>query len=84
MFLRCFRLPEPEERQLRSTGPGEWRNWQTRRIQVPVIARSWGFNSPLAHPTKSSNCRSLIEIGAGERCGLGSQLDTLPSRVAAA
>src|SRR5690606_18992918 len=30
--------------------PGEWRNWQTRRIQVPVIARSWGFKSPLAHP----------------------------------
>ena len=28
---------------------GEWRNWQTRRIQVPVIARSWGFKSPLAH-----------------------------------
>ena len=23
--------------------------WQTRRIQVPVSARTWGFNSPLAH-----------------------------------
>jgi hypothetical protein len=24
--------------------------WQTRRIQVPVSARTWGFKSPLAHP----------------------------------
>jgi hypothetical protein len=23
--------------------------WQTRWIQVPVPARAWGFNSPLAH-----------------------------------
>src|SRR4051812_10349268 len=32
-----------------------WRNRQTRWIQVPVPARAWGFNSPLAHrgtPTK--------------------------------
>jgi hypothetical protein len=29
--------------------PGEWRNWQTRRLQVPVSLRSWGFKSPLAH-----------------------------------
>ena len=27
----------------------EWRNWQTRRIQVPVPERVWGFKSPLAH-----------------------------------
>lgn len=27
----------------------KWRNWQTRWLQVPVIARSWGFKSPLAH-----------------------------------
>lgn len=26
-----------------------WRNRQTRWIQVPVPARAWGFNSPLAH-----------------------------------
>ena len=37
------------------SGPsGEWRNWQTRRIQVPVGASSWGFNSPLAHPVSYS------------------------------
>ena len=28
---------------------GEWRNWQTRRLQVPVSERMWGFKSPLAH-----------------------------------
>ena len=28
---------------------GEWRNWQTRRLQVPVSVRTWGFKSPLAH-----------------------------------
>ena len=27
--------------------------WQTRRIQVPVRATSWGFNSPLAHVRRS-------------------------------
>ena len=27
----------------------EWRNWQTRWLQVPVLARVWGFKSPLAH-----------------------------------
>ena len=38
---------------------GEWRNWQTRRIQVPVSERTWGFKSPLAH-----------HKGAGQRgCG---------------
>ena len=25
----------------------KWRNWQTRRIQNPVPAREWGFDSPL-------------------------------------
>ena len=35
---------------------GEWRNWQTRRIQVPVSERMWGFKSPLAHrPTRPTD-----------------------------
>ena len=29
--------------------PGEWRNWQTRRIQVPVRVTGWRFKSSLAH-----------------------------------
>ena len=28
---------------------GEWRNRQTRWLQVPVFERVWGFKSPLAH-----------------------------------
>ena len=28
----------------------EWRNWQTRRLQVPVVAISCGFKSHLLHP----------------------------------
>ena len=27
----------------------EWRNWQTRRLQVPVTARPCGFKSHLLH-----------------------------------
>src|SRR5262249_21893722 len=27
----------------------KWRNWQTRRIQDPVVATPWGFKSPLSH-----------------------------------
>ena len=30
-------------------GSREWRNWQTRWLQVPVLERAWGFKSPLAH-----------------------------------
>ncbi len=48
---------------------GEWRNWQTRWLQVPVIARSWGFKSPLAHqmaPLRRGR------FASGERsCGTG-------------
>jgi hypothetical protein len=38
----------------------EWRNRQTRRIQVPVPARAWGFNSPLAHPRRSPGPPSVV------------------------
>ena len=27
----------------------KWRNWQTRRLQVPVVARSCGFKSHFLH-----------------------------------
>src|SRR5690606_34904116 len=30
----------------------EWRNRQTRTVQVRVPERAWGFNSPLAHVAK--------------------------------
>ena len=49
---------------------GEWRNWQTRRIQVPVSERTWGFNSPLAHDPLLLRDRGddlLAEVAGGER-----------------
>ncbi|SVA20637.1 uncharacterized protein METZ01_LOCUS73491, partial [marine metagenome] len=27
----------------------KWRNWQTRKPQKLVLARAWGFKSPLPH-----------------------------------
>ncbi len=30
----------------------EWRNRQTRTVQVRVPERAWGFNSPLAHSNR--------------------------------
>jgi hypothetical protein len=32
----------------------EWRNRQTRTVQVRVLERVWGFNSPLAHQENGS------------------------------
>ena len=58
---------------------GEWRNWQTRRIQVPVSERMWGFKSPLAHRLTEASYlvllgqiherllpRTYVEIGVHE------------------
>jgi hypothetical protein len=36
--------------------PRMWRNWQTRRLQVPVGATSWRFKS--SHPHDNSLNRS--------------------------
>jgi hypothetical protein len=44
---------------------GEWRNWQTRRIQVPVSARTWGFKSPFAHPpTRAPTLKGTVDAMA--------------------
>ena len=40
----------------------EWRNWQTRRLQVPVVARSCGFKSHLLH--------SFLYTGSSDSEGL--------------
>ena len=45
-------------------GTREWRNRQTRWLQVPVPARAWGFNSPLAH--KEEESPSFGENNTGE------------------
>lgn len=38
----------------------EWRNWQTRWLQVPVLARVWGFKSPLAHTQTEEQVREKV------------------------
>ena len=40
---RCTPAGHWAARRLPCRTPGEWRNWQTRRLQVPVSARTWGF-----------------------------------------
>src|SRR5829696_1536917 len=37
-------------RLLMSSLAGQVAEWQTRTVQVRVSERTWGFNSPLAHP----------------------------------
>ena len=40
----------PTQRNLQSVCPvPKWRNWQTRVVQVHVLARVWGFESLLRH-----------------------------------
>jgi hypothetical protein len=47
----------------------KWRNWQTRMVQVHVLARVWGFESLLRHQIRdASNCLKIADnfSGAGE------------------
>jgi hypothetical protein len=39
----------------------EWRNRQTRTVQVRVPERVWGFNSPLAHQKKKAPASHISE-----------------------
>src|ERR1700730_15500786 len=56
----------------------EWRNWQTRRIQVPVPARAWGFKSPLAHLLSAlgNTPRSARDTSPGANSGCRQDLST--------
>ena len=47
---------------------GRVAEWQTRWLQVPVRATSWGFKSPLAHS-------SLVGAGATQRIADGADAD---------
>jgi hypothetical protein len=38
----------------------EWRNWQTRMVQVHVLARVWGFESLLRHQTNSRRAAKAL------------------------
>lgn len=44
----------------------EWRNRQTRTVQVRVLEIGWGFNSPLAHQLM----RKMIKDKDGENTRL--------------
>ena len=46
----------------------EWWNWQTRWLQVPVLARACGFNSRLAHQKEGHALRVLL-FGFRRTCG---------------
>ena len=52
----------------------EWRNRQTRTVQVRVPERVWGFNSPLAHLGLSTKCpvavTKSLRIGSLSFCGV--------------
>ncbi len=45
-----------------SNNTQKWRNWQTRRLQVPVVAISCGFKSHLLHFIKNKPV-SRMEAG---------------------
>src|SRR5687767_3072570 len=44
----------------------KWRNWQTHQLEGLAVARSWGFESPLPHITRSRSFNA-----AGRRQALG-------------
>ncbi len=57
---------------------GEWRNRQTRWLQVPVAARSWGFKSPLAH--EHLDFRPEIPGASGPAAGWARRCGARPVR----
>ena len=52
---------------------GRVAEWQTRWLQVPVSARTWGFKSPLAHEM-TSHIAHDAEISDSAQIGDGSQV----------
>ncbi len=57
----------------------EWRNWQTRRLQVPVVARSCGFKSHLLHYFFALRIKNWS--GGPIRITLPGMMQKLPGRV---
>ena len=62
---------------LPSLHSGEWRNWRTRRIQVPVSARTWGFKSPLAHRSRRVRVQPVIARGIGRRRAISRKISRM-------
>src|SRR5439155_14976854 len=57
--------PRPLLRFLLPTG--EWRNWQTRRIQVPASLTGRGGSTPPSPTSRSSWRRTSLPSGSGTR-----------------
>ena len=51
-------------------GTREWRNRQTRTVQVRVPVMEWGFNSPLAHDETADPTGSAVFVFPGCGCGV--------------
>ena len=51
-------------------GTREWRNRQTRTVQVRVPVMEWGFNSPLAHDEAADPTGSAVFVLPGCCCGV--------------
>ena len=54
-------------------GTREWRNRQTRTVQVRVPVMEWGFNSPLAHDEIADPSGSAVFVFLtvrGQRAGV--------------
>ena len=59
-------------------GTREWRNRQTRTVQVRVPVMEWGFNSPLAHDETADPSGSAVFVFPG--CGRGVAVPVLGYR----
>ena len=51
-------------------GTREWRNRQTRTVQVRVPVMEWGFNSPLAHDETADPSGSAVFVVPGSCCAV--------------
>src|SRR3954469_21810906 len=49
VYSATLRMPTEQRVFTRSLPVPKWRNWQTRVVQVHVLARVWGFESLLRH-----------------------------------
>src|SRR5262249_44848034 len=63
-----LRLAAARSRRRITYRRGQVAEWQTRTVQVRVSVRTWGFNSPLAHPISGVSCadapgRSFLLVG---------------------
>ena len=63
--LQSRRVVDGQPKVLASLSSREWRNWQTRWLQVPVPERVWGFKSPLAHATGTASDLGFCAPGQG-------------------